>query len=309
MLAEVIAMALGTAAAPAAKCKWVTQADVNGLRVGAIQDEATERSASHLKRASDDALAHTFGIRVTREARGAQCLRVNWQTAPRGRAPASAADFPGHKWPRGTIELPAWPTRRDLNPPIVEIEFSPRDDAIPERNETLGLELLDQNGRIIWGSEVWSPVISGGSVIWRNDEHRNGVTLTVHDVGRVCSAPSADSGFTVVNRRERSESRQYWPWPGLWLTRPNRPITQCEVVRWRLALGGARPLGAGDFAKGVFPSGTLRFSSLATGSDDQDDALPIKFNLRRGVHGRGRTVRVIVDSARGNVTDRTVTLH
>jgi hypothetical protein len=310
MFAEMLTLFLATPVPPAGTCRWATTADMAGLRVRRGQEEPTETQSLKRHPPEDDGLAHSFPVEVTREARGPKCLFVRWRAVPRGRPAASAADFFGSRWPSGMIELPAWPTPRDVNPPMVEIRFSPRDDGIAEPNETLGVELLDRNGRIMWGIETWAPQIIGRTVIWNNDDHRNGITLTIHDAGHSCSIPGPGSGFLIINRRANAEDRPHFAWPGIFVERPDRPIVQCETLRWRLAPGRGKSLRATDFPKDAFPSGTLRFNSLATGGpDEQEDALPIQFALRKGVPRSRRTVKVILESARGIVAQSTVTLE
>lgn len=310
MFAELLLLSLANTPSPPSSCDWATAADAHGLRVrSAGGAESTETSTPKYDDPKFHDFEHMFYLEVTREARGPKCLLVRWRAVPRGNRPATAADFFGGRWPSGTIQLPAWPTARELNPPMVEIRFNPRDDGIDEPNETLGVELLNQRGRVIWGSETWAPQIAGRSLLWNNDDHRTGAVLTIHDAGHQCLSPGPLSGFSIVNKREMPEGRQYYEWPGIFVERPDRPITQCETVRWRLAAGGARSLRATDFRKGVFPSGTLRFSSDASGDPDgQDDSFAIQFAPRRGLSGRGRTVRIILESKRGIVTQRVVTL-
>lgn len=299
------------AASPALdSCAWATAGDVAGLKVNARQDEATEaRRGDPQGRDERDGLAHAFWIEVTRVARGPHCLKLRWRAVPRGPVPASATDFAGGRWPEGVVVLPAWPTPRDLNPPMATIRFVPRADGDAERNETLGLVLLDASGRTIWGSEARAPLVDGRAVLWQNDTRHNSTVLTIHDGDAACSIPGPGSGFTIRNKREAVAERPYFPRPGITIERPMRPIVQCETVRWRIEPAGPRPARAADFAGNTFPHGTLRFSAIANGSEDQEDELLLPFRMRPAAAAARRTIRVIAYSSHGVIADRVVTLE
>lgn len=291
-------------------CDVASARDMRSIKVGIEQSEATEIAAASARRRSrDDGLAHAFSVRLTRNTAGRRCLQVHWRTRAGGNSPATAADFPGGTWPHGSVTLAPWPTASALNPTEVEIIFSPRDEGIAEPNETFGFDLVDTGGSVIWGQERWAPEIAGGMLGWNNPAHANGVVMTIHDVARSCLKPGVGSHFTIVDRREDRDTPGAWKWPAVMVERPDRPIRQCEDIKWRLAATDVRSLRPADFRGGVFPSGTLRFSSDATGGPDEDDALTVPIALVSPRSVRGRRVLVVISGPDGDIASKIVTVR
>lgn len=291
-------------------CHVVSGRDMRAIKVGIVQEEATEISATSARRPrGEDDLAHAFSVRLTRTTPGRGCLKVQWRTRAGGNSPATAADFPGGTWPHGSVTLAPWPTASALNPTEAEIVFSPRDEGIAEPNETFGFDLVDTGGSVIWGQERWAPEIAGGMLGWNNRAHANGVVMTIHDVGRSCLKPGVGSHFTIVDRMEDRAAQGAWKWPSVMVERPNRPIRQCEDIKWRLAATDVRSLRPADFRGGAFPSGTLRFSSDATEGPNQDDALIVPIALVSPRSVRGRRVLVVIAGPDGDIASKIVTVR
>lgn len=195
-------------------CDVVSGRDMRAIKVDIVQEEATEIAAISDRRSiRRDNLARAFRLRLTRNVSGRRCLKVLWRTKAGGNAPAAAADFPGGKWPQGSVTLAPWPTARELNPTEAEIVFSARDEGLAEPNETFGVELVDVGGGVIWGQERWAPEVSGTGVLWNNRAHANGVVMTIHDTARSCAMPGIGAGFTIEDRLEDRWAKGAWNGP------------------------------------------------------------------------------------------------
>jgi hypothetical protein len=226
-------------------------------------------------------------------------MELGWRVEPFGSRPANRSDFPGGAFPHGTVRLSKTHGPHRTDGPWAQFEIEAVDDGVTEMNETFRLVLTDlRTGAVLWGRNAPHPLRQGQTLVWNPNHFENTLIMTILDRPRHCAKVRPGSGFTVAQVA-----------PGeAYVSRPNRLIEQCEDVAWRAVPAGGRPLRPSDFKGRKYPSGVLRFSALADGSEDMDSSLPLRLPFAAPEAGRrGRTLGIVIHEVDwpGRVIDRT----
>jgi len=157
---------------------------------------------------------------------------VNYTVTGHGANPANASDFVGGVFPSGTITLTFGQTSQTL-----EIQVS--GDTEVENDETFLVTL--SNPSVL---AVINTATATGTI--RNDDyHPDFLEIAAADADK----PEGDSGTTSYT---------------FTIIRSGLDLNRTTTVNYAVTGQGANPANASDFAGGVFPSGTITFTSGQT---------------------------------------------
>jgi ELWxxDGT repeat protein len=169
-----------------------------------------------------------FTFRVTRSGDLDAESAARWTVAGSGDNPADAADFLNGRFPSGTVRFLAGKSARNITVRVAG-------DTTFEADETFTVSLSDPAGASI------NPAFTSATGTIRNDDAPPLPELAI--AATDANKPEGFSGntpFTFTVTRSGNNS-------GI------------SIVNWAVNGIGASPADAADFARGVLPSGTVRF--------------------------------------------------
>jgi hypothetical protein len=184
-------------------------------------------------KAEGNSTATNFTFRVTRSGDLDAESTARWAVAGSGENPADAGDFLNGRFPSGTVRFLAGQSARNITVRIAG-------DNTFEPDETFTVSLSDPAGASI------NPEFSSATGTIRNDDAPPLPTLAI--AATDANKPEGFSGNT----------------PFTFTVTRTGDTTFASSASWEVSGIGANPADATDFARGVLPSGTVRFSAGQT---------------------------------------------
>ncbi len=203
----------------------------NSTIVGVIRNDDTNLSifADDADKAQSSSGITTFTFNVNRTGNITGISSARWTVNGSGGTPATAADFQGGIFPTGIVSFLAGETLKPISINVAE--------GLPgETDETFSVNLSQPSGATILTSSATGIIRGDGSA-------SAGPALSIF--ANSADKLEGDSGSTpftfTVNRTGNTDST--------------------SSATWSVSGSGAKPANAADFSGGIFPSGTVTFSS------------------------------------------------
>jgi hypothetical protein len=181
-------------------------------------------------KAEGNSTATNFTFTVSRSGDLAAESTASWSVAGSGVNPANKADFPARVLPSGTVRFLAGQSARNITVRVAG-------DTTFEADETFTVSLSDPAGASI------NPEFSSATGTIRNDDAPPLPELAI--AATDANKPEGFSGNT----------------PFTFTVTRTGDTTAASSANWAVSGIGANTADAADFARGVLPSGTVRFSA------------------------------------------------